>query len=118
MPANLPNEMRRSPDVTALFRTTAGWFHTSASAGSLLLQGRTDHKCLKQALPKIGIKTPKKAAGITAPRACLMEASAAAIPRLLLLQKGLCLDPALQFAKKLIYQNELVVSQQNKINSF
>ena len=38
-----------------------------------------------------------------------------------LLQKGLhvCLHPALQFANKLIYhQNELVASQQNKVNSF
>ena len=37
---------------------------------------------------------------------------------ILLLQKGLCLDPALQFANKLIYQSELVAGQQNKVNSF
>ena len=37
---------------------------------------------------------------------------------ILLLQKGPCLDPALQFANKLTYQKELVASQQNKVNSF
>ena len=37
---------------------------------------------------------------------------------ILLLQKGLCLDSALQLANKLIYQSELVAGQQNEVNSF
>ena len=37
---------------------------------------------------------------------------------ILLLQKGLCLDTALQLANELIYQSELVAGQQNEVNSF